>query len=36
VYIDRGPIDWDEIEMLALQAYRFVAPKTLARLLAPG
>jgi hypothetical protein len=34
VYIDLGPVDWVEIEMLALQSYRFVAPKTLARLVA--
>jgi hypothetical protein len=32
VYLDRGPVDWDEVRELIVDAYRLVAPKTLARL----
>lgn len=31
IYLDVGPIDWDEIELLLTDAYRLAAPKVLAR-----
>ncbi len=30
-YVDAGPVDWDEIEAMLVDAYRLTAPKTLAR-----
>ncbi len=31
IYLDTGDIDWDEVRELIVDAYRLVAPKTLAR-----
>lgn len=31
LYLDLGPVDWDEIEAFLTDAYRLSAPKTLAR-----
>jgi hypothetical protein len=31
VYLDLGPVDWDEIGELITDAYRLVAPKTLVK-----
>jgi len=30
MYLDAGPVDWDEVEAFLTDAYRMAAPKTLA------
>ena len=32
IYLDRGPVDWGELEVFLCDAYRLAAPKTLARM----
>ena len=31
IYMDVGPIDWDEVELFLTDAYRIAAPRTLSR-----
>ena len=30
MYLDSGPVDWDQVELFLADAYRLAAPKTLA------